>query len=121
MARSVVVALFYTVTSRPTRQKITELVTGEAATKWNDIGIKLLDDEYVNKLSTIKSNYPDNVQICCEKMFILWLAHDNGATWDKLLTALKAVGLNALAATITTSTYVQNGYYKFVLVVFSWL
>jgi len=61
------------------------------------LGLELLDQKYEDVLHKIKSNYSTSPIECCSKMFHLWLDESTNATWDQLIKALRAIGLNMLA------------------------
>jgi len=70
-------------------------------TKWKDLGLQLLGSRHAGKLDVIEANSPKNVEECCTKMFQYWLDVDPTATWNKLIAALKEIGLNTLSEKIT--------------------
>ena len=70
-------------------------------TKWKDLGLQLLGSRHAGKLDVIEANSPKNVEECCTKMFKNWLDVDPTATWNKLIAALKEIGLNTLSEKIT--------------------
>ena len=100
------IIIIQTVSSTPTHRQIEDLVVGGVTTHWRSIGIQLLKNEDVNKLNTIASDFPGNHTRCCNEMFRLWFQSDKQATWKKLLDALEAVGLIALADDIKKSMYI---------------
>ena len=69
-------------------------------TKWKDLGVKLLGSSHTGKLNVIEANSPKNVEECCTNMFQYWLDVDPTATWNKLIAALKEIGLNTLSEEI---------------------
>ena len=69
-------------------------------TKWKDLGVKLLGTSLSGKLNVIEANSPKNVEECCTNMFQYWLDVDPTATWNKLIVALKEIGLNTLSEEI---------------------
>ena len=70
-------------------------------TKWKDLGIHLLGSGHSGKLDVIETNSPKNVEECCTNMFQYWLDVDPTATWNKLISALKEIGLNTLSEKLT--------------------
>ena len=75
-------------------------VKREIAPKWYDLGLQLLQGEHRHELNIIKTNNIQNVEVCCREMFEYWLRVDETASWDKLISALQAIGQNTLAANI---------------------
>ena len=67
--------------------------------KWYALGVQLLDDKDVKVLSTIETDYRGDVETSCTKMFERWLEIVPTASWDQLITGLKApsVKLHKLA------------------------
>ena len=82
----------------PTLRELNNNVRCEAASKWYDLGVELLDDK---KMNIIKQN-DNNVTVCCTNMFQEWLKQDDDASWNKLINALRApsVELHSLASNI---------------------
>ena len=72
----------------------------EIAPYWRDLGRQLLREKYLFKLNVIQTNNPNDVEICCDKMFEYWLSVDVQANWDKLIDALEHIQKNAMAARI---------------------
>jgi len=73
---------------------------GKVAPHWYDLGIQLLQEEYVCKLNIIQQNYPNDIERRCAEMFKLWLDVDTDASWDKLINALEQIGQILLAEKI---------------------
>ena len=74
----------------------------KVAVKWKDIGIQLLDHKYWGALDIIEADCKLDSKEGCKRMFKKWLEIDTGASWDKLLKAIKspAVGLLVIAKEI---------------------
>ena len=70
------------------------------SSKWQDLGLELLEPEDEKSLNEISFNNPSDVSECCKEMFQLWLRKCTNATWNVLIQALKEIGLNNLATTI---------------------
>ena len=70
-------------------------------TKWKDLGVQLLGSSHSGKLDVIELDSRNSVEECCTKMFQCWLDVDPTATWNKLILALKDIGLNTLSEKIT--------------------
>ena len=73
---------------------------GKVAPHWHDLGIQLLQEEYVHQLDIIQQNYPTNIERCCTEMFKFWLNVDTNASWDKLINVLERIGQISLAEKI---------------------
>ena len=73
----------------------------DAAPKWFDLGIKLLDNKQLTQLKNIRSDYNDTT-VCCREMLLYWLESHTYATWDQLVDALKSPGveLNNVASMV---------------------
>ena len=99
------ILFLHVVNSEPQIKRIQDLLIQETAPHWRSIGIELLSNDDVTKITTITQNYPTDHERCCSEMFGYWLRTDKQATWQKLLDALesKAVGLNALADKVKKS------------------
>ena len=77
-----------------------EHVLPSVSTKWYDLGLELLDPKDEEKLDiTEKDSKLEGVEICCKKMFDMWLKYDN-ASWDQLVRAIRKIGLNHAASEI---------------------
>ena len=73
------------------------------AIKWKALGEVLLHRDIVETgyLEIIEKNNPNNVEECCNQMFIKWLQTDKDASWKQLITALQSsVQLYTLAEQI---------------------
>ena len=72
-----------------------KFVRNDIASKWDNLGVELLDDEQLSKLKNIAKN-EDEVEDRCTKLFNYWLDTDPDASWNKLLEALKNMEQNNL-------------------------
>ena len=94
--------MLYTGQDYPTTKQIRNILKPEASgvvVQWYDLGIQLLDDEDgTGVLDAIKADHPNDVNACCNKMFIKWLLMKPDATWSQLVTALRRIGMNNVAA-----------------------
>jgi len=88
--------VFISVEDRPSLRDLYIHALKEAAHKWKDIGVLLLDPA---TLTIIKENYPQDVMKCCKSMLETWLDTQRDASWKQLLNALRrpCVELNTLA------------------------
>ena len=92
----------FTVFSKPTLKKLQHMkVITAVGSKWYELGIELLDDDQLAQLDIIKTNNSE-VTRCCAEMFLSWLRSHTTATWQDLVEALKAPGveLNDVAAMV---------------------
>ena len=65
------------------------MVIPEAAAHWWYLGIQLLKSR-MGTLSTIKANYPQDVNRCCQALLEKWLESQSDASWDQLIEALES-------------------------------
>ena len=63
------------------------------ADKWYDIGLELLEQKDERTVNIIKTNNAGNVAECCTEMLELWLKRQPNATWNQLIKALRAPGI----------------------------
>ena len=69
--------------------------------KWKDLGTQLLGPSHSGQLDVIELDSPNSVEERCTKMFQFWLDVEPAtATWNRLISALKEIGLNALSEKI---------------------
>ena len=76
----------------------------EVASRWYEVGIKLLNEDEVPQLDIIKADHPNDKLKCCTEMFWHWLNFQPEANWQQLIDSLKSPGvqLNAVAAHVET-------------------
>ena len=76
-------------------------VIPSVATRWNELGLELLDTKHEAELDIIETNFKDDAITCCRKMFSKWLQlQSHRATWDQLVQAIKNIKLNNVASDI---------------------
>ena len=63
---------------------------------WYDVGVELFDSQYIHHLHVINGDNAGNVT-SCGKMLKLWLEMHPTATWDRLLKALQAPGVDLIS------------------------
>ena len=63
------------------------------ADRWYDIGLELLEQKDEKAVNIIKKNNAGNIAECCTEMLELWLNKQPNATWNQLINALKAPGI----------------------------
>jgi len=73
--------------------KYLRYVRESIASKWYDVGLELLDQKDERALGIIKKNNAGNFSECCAEMMKLWLHRQPHATWNQLIEALKASGI----------------------------
>lgn len=84
---------------RPSLNLLNQHVINNISSKWEDLGLALLEQKDEEKLKQIKIDN-NRVSECCKEMFRLWLESCVTATWNQLIQALRMVELNSLATTI---------------------
>ena len=89
---------------------ISNIVIPKVAKKWHELGIQLLKQSQLPKLDEIQKAYPNDLQRCCVEMLKYWLTVTPEATWDNLIHALRAPGLEMLAIADEVEKEVE-GYY----------
>ena len=67
-------------------------VIGAIGPKWYELGIGLLDDDQLRQLEIIEANNSE-VTRRCTAMLMYWLESHSNATWNDLVEALKAPGV----------------------------
>ena len=77
-------------------------VIPRVASKWHELGIELYKDPDVPQLETTQKQCPGDYTKACTEMLTHWLNAYTNATWDRLIEALRAPGLqlNAIALDI---------------------
>lgn len=63
------------------------------ANRWYDIGLELLEQKDEQAVRQIKGNNVGNVAESCTKMLELWLDRQPNASWNQLIEALRAPGI----------------------------
>ena len=84
---------------KPTIRQLQKFVIQKVASKYYELGIELYKDSDVNHLDAIKKASATDLTRGCTEMFNFWLQTYEDATWDRLIRALQAPGLqqNAIA------------------------
>ena len=72
-------------------------LVAKLAPKWYELGIELLEDEDVIRLTMITANHSGDKQKCCLDMLQYWMDTHPEATWHDLVTALKSPGVELAA------------------------
>ena len=99
-------ALFLTIigSSKPTVKGLQTIkIFIDAAPKWYELGVELLDEDQIKQLNNIENDHSEST-ICCRKMLMYWLDSHPYATWYDLVEALKSpsVELKNVASTVET-------------------
>ena len=68
--------------------------------KWYELGIELLDEDYLSQMDAIKSKHANDLNRCCTAMLICWLQEHSNATWHQLVLALRELRMWYVAARI---------------------
>ena len=79
------------------------------ASKWYELGIELYKEADVPQLDIIKKQHPGDLQEACTKMLSYWRETYQDATWNSLIKALGARGLQLNANAIEIKRDVMNG------------
>ena len=61
--------------------------------KWYYLGIELLKSDDVKKLNIIQFTHQTDPDICCTKLFQLWLDTQPEASWNQLIKSLRQPGV----------------------------
>ena len=91
----------YLGTDKPTLKLFNKYVRSIITPYWRDLGVQLLQDKNASKLKIIERNYVHDMEACCGEMFEFWLEVDEGASWNKLISALKDIKQNTIAVNIS--------------------
>ena len=69
---------------------------------WFSVGVELFEGNDIKRLNIIRCNHNGNAEACCVDMLSMWHEKYPNATWDDIIKALKAPGvdLNDTASTI---------------------
>ena len=81
----------------PTLGDLHNTVIPKVADKWYKLGIQLLDSSQLINLDKVRLTYSNDSQKACVEMIKYWLKNTSDATWDSLIHALRAPGLELLA------------------------
>ena len=87
----------------PTPKQLRSILKPDASglsAQWYDLGTELLTDDTVGTLKVIKASHPNDVSVCCTKMFEKWLESQPNATWNQLIIALNNIGMKTTAESV---------------------
>ena len=85
----------YTGSDRPLLRDLYRYVMKQAAHKWKDLGIELMEDHY--KIHMIAANHPHDDVRCFKEVLQRWLEISPDASWNQLIRALRSVELVSFA------------------------
>ena len=76
--------------------------------RWYELGVELLDEDQLTQLDIINTDNNEVTRRCAE-MFLFWLETHPTATWQNLVDALKAPGveLNDVAVVAETNIHLS--------------
>ena len=83
--------------SKPLLKDLYNIVIPKVANDWYDLAIQLFDESQLPRLDEIRSTYSNNRREGCVEMLKYWLKITPEASWDNLIHALRAPGLELLA------------------------
>ena len=77
--------------TRPTEKELLDHVVPKVASRWHELGLKLLTADQVDIL---RANHPHDAKQCCMAMFMEWLRTNTDASWKQLIKELQSFGVN---------------------------
>ena len=86
-----VLYLYYLVETRPTEKELLDHVVPKVASRWQELGLKLLTGDQV---AILRVNNPCDARQCCMAMFMEWLQTNTDASWRQLIEELQSSGVN---------------------------
>ena len=106
--------------SKPLLKDLSNIVIPKVASKWFELGIQLLNEQQLPKLDEIHKAYPNDLQRRCIELLKYWLEITPGATWDNLIHALRAPGLQLMTIADDVEKEIK-GYYVYMDVCINFL
>ena len=94
---------------KPTINKLQNFVIQKVTPKYYELGIELYKDYDVSRLDAIRRASATDLTSGCTEMFKFWLQTYENATWDKLIKALRAPGLQQNADALSIMREVVKG------------
>ena len=94
---------------KPTLKLLQDHVIPRVASKWHELGIELYKDDDVSRLDTIRKQCPGDFEKACTEMLSYWRQAYENATWNRLIKALKAKGLQLNANALDIMRDVVEG------------
>ena len=87
------------------------IIVPKVANHWYDLGIQLFNESQLPRLDEIRSTYLNNRWEGCVEMLKYWLKITPRATWNNLIHALRAPGLQLLAIADDVEKEVRSKYF----------
>ena len=78
------------------------------AEQWFDIGLELLEPEDEPQLRIVRSSKLGTIE-CCAEMLELWIDRQANATWNQLIKALRAPGIEMYSVASTIKNMLIEG------------
>ena len=83
--------------SRPLLKDLHNIFIPKVASDWYNLAIQLFNESQLPRLDEIRATYSNDRRGGCAEMFKHWLNVTPGASWDNLIHALRAPGLQLLS------------------------
>ena len=81
---------------KPLLKDLSNIVIPKVANDWYDLGIQLFNESQLPKLDEIRATFSSDRRGGCVEMLKYWLKITPGATWNNLIYALRAPGLQLI-------------------------
>ena len=88
---------YYVDSSKPLLRDLHNIVIPKVANDWYNLAIQLFNESQLPRLDEISTIYSNDRRRGCVEMLKCWLKVTPGATWNNLIHALRAPGLQLLA------------------------
>ena len=89
--------------------------------KWFDVGSELLEPGDERQLKIIKSNNKLSLDESCAEMLDLWIEKQPDASWDQLIEALSAPGIEMYSvASKIKSMLIKGNAFSFKCIIYVW-
>ena len=82
---------------KPLLKDLRNIVVPKVASKWYEVGVQLFNQSQLPRLNEIQATYLNDHQGGCAEMFRFWLEITPGASWNSLIHAITAPGLELLS------------------------
>ena len=99
---------FKIVPIKPILKHLYNVVIPKVANDWYELGIQLFHESQLSRLDEINTSYSNDHRRGCIEMLKYWLKITPGATWDDLIHALRAPGLELLSVADDVEKEVQG-------------
>ena len=100
----------YVDSSKPLLKDLYNIVIPKVANDWYDLAIQLFSESQVPRLDEISATFSNDRRRGCVEMLKYWLKITPGATWDNLIHALRAPGLQLMAIADEVEKEVEGNY-----------